>query len=544
MLGADTAAARTTSLPSVKAIPLWLVLLLPMPALIPLANAYVVPLLKGQLPTGFVQYDMPSYIAHARGYFNGGFHLTYGNPYAGYDTPAIYFQPHIFLMGCLVHLGLDPGVAFNLFGMAALVFTTWVAILFYQEVVGLETPAKLLGLVCFFWGGGLLVIAGFAAGIIHGQLNWTNVWQFDVANGWWMLNFGRNLVYPTEAYYHGVFLLALLCLLRGRTAATLALAALLSASHPFTGLNLLLILVAYSALELTLGSKAVQPALLAGAAVITIAHLGYYLIFLNRFSDHRTLQSQWQLAWLYRPSTYVPSLLFVGMLAVFHLARQPILRDSRNRLFLVWFAVIFALTQHNLLIKPTQPIHFAHGYDWMALFFLAAPLLIAIFDRLLAIPSPGWRSTFVAAAMLLFLCDNIVWFGCFFLKTPVAQQRVALSRDQKDVLQWLARNAKPRAMVVSEDPVISHLVSTYTSVRSWEGHTDNTPSVRQRKAEVEEAFQKGRIIPEWEQMPVFYVSARSENWHPAPNIVELYHNQVFSISGRSEFSKVTTEPRP
>jgi hypothetical protein len=38
--------------------------------------------------TGFLQVDMPSYMAHAREYFDAG-GLTYGNPSSPfYDTPA------------------------------------------------------------------------------------------------------------------------------------------------------------------------------------------------------------------------------------------------------------------------------------------------------------------------------------------------------------------------------------------------------------------------------------------------------------------------
>ena len=101
-------------------LPLWVLPVLALPALIPLARAYITAYLKGRVPTGFVQYDMACYMANAREHFDNGFQLLYGNPYASYQTPAIYFQPHIFVLGVLQRVGLDPGVAFNLFGLAAL----------------------------------------------------------------------------------------------------------------------------------------------------------------------------------------------------------------------------------------------------------------------------------------------------------------------------------------------------------------------------------------------------------------------------------------
>ena len=100
---------------------------LALPALIPLANACLVPLLKGTVPTGFILYDMPYYMANAREHFDQGFQFAYGNPYAQYGTPAIYSQPHIFLLAILEHLGMGPGITFNLFGLASLFFAAWVA---------------------------------------------------------------------------------------------------------------------------------------------------------------------------------------------------------------------------------------------------------------------------------------------------------------------------------------------------------------------------------------------------------------------------------
>jgi hypothetical protein len=142
-------------------------------------------------------------------------------------------------------------------------------------------------------------------------------------------------------------------------------------SHPFAGLSLALILVAYSIVELVLRSGAVSPALLGGALLLVFLHVGYYWVFLNRFPDHRAVRDQWQLTWLYPATTYVPALLVVGGLTLTRFTRpgpRYIMASARNRLFLVWFLVVFALTQHNLIIRPFQPVHFAHGYDWSVVF--------------------------------------------------------------------------------------------------------------------------------------------------------------------------------
>jgi hypothetical protein len=48
----------------------------------------------GEVPTGFIGYEMPYYLANAREHFDSGFGLTYRNPYDSADAPRIYFQPY------------------------------------------------------------------------------------------------------------------------------------------------------------------------------------------------------------------------------------------------------------------------------------------------------------------------------------------------------------------------------------------------------------------------------------------------------------------
>ena len=505
----------------------WAVILLSLPALIPLAGALLVPWLKGRVPTGFTEYDLPYYVANGRAYFYPHFHLTYGNPYAPYDTPSIYFQPQTLLLGLIQKLGFHPGVTFNIFGLLALLFAATVAVKFYIEVVGAETTAKKIGLVCFFWGGGIFTLVGAGLALArHGTL--LSVFEFEPTWGWWMLNFGRNLVYPTEAYYHGVFLLSLLALIRKRFILCLALAALLCASHPFTGLSLILVLIAYSALELVLRSGAVTLRFMLVAILIAGLHLTYYMVWLNRFNDHRVLQAQWQKAWLYPPKVFVAALMIVGCLAIWRIAssRFRCFHEARTRLFGVWFLAVFALTQHNLIMRPLQPIHFARGNDWTALFFIGAPMLIAMLDYLLKLTRPWLRAGALTLLMGVFLLDNAAWL----VKNAIHNEfLVSLTRSESGVLTWLSHNLKSGDMVVCEDETISYLVSTYTWGRSWQGHEKNTPHVQQRRAEVDEAFSQDRILPEWKGHGVYFVSPAT--WLPPAQfpLTRLYGNAEFAI---------------
>jgi hypothetical protein len=501
-------------------------ILLSLPALIPLANSLIVPYLKNRIPTGFIQYDMPYYLANARGHFNQGFHFLYSNPYAGYDAPGIYFQPQIMLLGLMQQLGLHPGVTFNLFGLLALFFAAIVAAQFYVEVVGAGTLAKRIGFICFFWGGGVLTLAGLAYGLATGH-PLSSPWRYDPTSGWWMLNFGRNLVYPMEAYYHAVFLLSLLFLIRRQLSPALAFAALLSCSHPFTGLTLILILIAYSGIELVMRSGAVTLKFMLGAILLAGLHVTYYLVWLNRFAEHRVLQSQWQVAWLYPPLTYIPALLIVGCFAIWRLAGSfHCFRDSRIRLFAVWFLVVFALTQHNLVVRPIQPIHFAHGYDWMALFFLGAAPLIATLDFFLKSPRPWLRWGALPLLLGLFLFDNAAWLAKNVVYNGMA---VTLSKSESAALGWLSRNLKAGDMVICQDENLSYLVATYTPARSWEGHFRNTPFFAQRHNEIVSVFSEGSILPEWKRPGVFYVSPAA--WQPPAELrlERRYADTEFSI---------------
>ena len=522
----EVAPKHTAPSPSRKWI-CWAILFLSLPALLPLVGAVTVPLLNNQVPTGFIEYDLPSYHAEGRAYFDRGFHLAYGNPYAGYNSPAIYFQPHTFLLGLLQQLRLDPGVTFNLFGLLTLFFAATAAVLFYIEVVGVDTTAKKLGLLCFFWGGGIFTLWGLGRALFR-MHRFSAIFEVEPTYGWWMLNFGRNLVYPTEAFYHGLFLFSLWALIRRRLALSLALAAVACLSHPFTGLTLVLILIAWSAIELLLRSGAVTIKFMLGAMVIGVLHIGYYMVWLNRFTDHRVLQQHWGKAWLYPPKVFVGALILVGFLAIWQLAssRFRCLHTPRVRLFAVWFVVVFALTQHNLVMHPIQPIHFAHGYDWMALFFLGAPVLIAILDSILKMPKPLVRSGALALVLGLFLLDNAAWLAKIAINN---EYLVSLTKNQSAALSWLSQNAKSGDLIVCQDGLLSYLVATYTPALSWQGHEHNTPFMDRRHEEVERVFNEGQALPDWQRHGVFYVSPAG--WTPPADLslTQRYTNTDFAI---------------
>jgi hypothetical protein len=228
-------------------IPLWYPVLLGLPAFFPLIICTVLTWRRGLIPTAFLQPDMPYYLANARQHFVQRFHFTYSNPFAHYGSPNIYFQPQILLLGLLQRMGLDPSSAWVAFHLASVLFASVVATKLYEFLVGWGTPSRKLGLVCFFWGGGLLSLLGLALGlttrVLFGKFHYFGT--IDPSSGWWMLNFGRNLTYPTEAYYHGLYLLTILLLLKKRFGWALCTTVVLCVSHPFSGLSLVLVVILF-----------------------------------------------------------------------------------------------------------------------------------------------------------------------------------------------------------------------------------------------------------------------------------------------------------
>jgi hypothetical protein len=179
----------------------------------PVVAFYAAPFVgAGHAFTGFITYDTPYYMANARAHWaDGTFTLTYGLPFSSDPlTPKIYFQPLILLLGLAEHLtGADPGIVFDAAEMVIALLCMRVIVALYETIVGPpDSAARLIGLVCFAWGGGVVVLA---------SLLWGRSFE-DWARGWWFFNLGRNVILPTEAFYHVLFLGSILLAARRRFA--------------------------------------------------------------------------------------------------------------------------------------------------------------------------------------------------------------------------------------------------------------------------------------------------------------------------------------
>ncbi len=472
--------------------------------------------IEGAQGTGYLQYDQASYMADARAYFaSGQFSLTYGLPFSPDPaTPRVYFQPLTLVLGLAWKLtGMDPGILYMIAGLALDLGCARVVIALFDEVVGLDRPGTKLGLLSFFWGGGVLTLTGVTSAWLAHKPPLAHMLDFDPFAGFWFLNLGRNLVFTTEAFYHLVFLGTILLVLRRRYCAALACTALLSASHPFTGLQLIAVLGAWGVLEHVMRSAERPPlAFLAALGAVALVHLGYYLWFLNHASaEYRSLRQQWSLPWKLPVSSLLAADAPVALLASAGLITRW--RGARSlapadRLLLVWFAVSLVLAKHDLLIAPVQPLHFTRGYIWTPLFLLGAPVLVSLL---------GAASSVVVARLLvpaalagLLLLDNAAWFLAVAAHDHHSPDPFALTLtpDQQAVISAFEDPRYAGYLVVSQSAKLGYLATVYSPLRSWYSHRFSTPHATERRDQVKAFFAGGAEPRSWHDRPVLVVMER------------------------------------
>jgi hypothetical protein len=542
-------------------------LALALPAFVPLVGHYVGFARAGMHGTGFIAYDTPYYMANAREHFDGdGFSLLYGSPFTyDYGTPRIYFQPLTLLLGLLARIpGADPGVVFALVGLVAAVVCGRIAIALFDRFATRDTRSGKIALIAFFWGGGVVVLMGLLFALLPGPAgtkladppSLASYWWFaglaDPAGGWWFLNFGRNFLFATEAFYHALFLAAALLIMRQRFAAALGVMALLSASHPFTGIQLLSIALAWGGLELVVLRNRVVPWwFVVGTAALLALHVGYYLLFLATFPEHRQLQEQWTIRWTISIPQTIFAYAIVGGCAWARLrpAAKPreVLNEFPNRLLLVWVVVSLALENHEMFLpRAIQPIHFTRGYSWIALFLLGVPALIAAIDHVWRESRVRLRVLAVTGFTLVLVLDNVVFLGTTTaqamgvrLDQPIPPDSVelgfGLSRDQRALFDWMNRLENRGSVVASDDQTVGYLVTTYTPLRAWLSHNMNTPGNLQRLDELQKFFSKGEIPAAWRNRPLLIVFRDAAVWRQrvagfAPSSVELaYTNARYTV---------------
>jgi hypothetical protein len=479
------------------------------------------------VPTGFIQYDMAYYAANGRAVFERGNGLTYPNPYDPDPTaPAIYFHWLVWLLGLgVVKGGADPGLLFNGVGLVGAFACSWLTLRLVLTVLP-ETRYRIGLFLLTMWGGGVLcLVRALDIVLAHRPLT-DDLFLYDPHGGWWFLNWGRNLIYPTEAVYHALVAAAWLALVTRHPWWALAPAGLLAATHPFSGLQLLLILFTWYAIQtcrsFTWGSLSrwfVAGALLAGV-------LFYYLVFLESFEQHRALRQVWSLEWtLSKPAI----LLGYGPVALLALSRVVLRRRSLRPDVGFWatcFVVSFLLANHQWFVAPRQPLHFTRGYVWMPLWLIGLPALQGALIYLRGALRPLTYA--VAAALLgcLACLDN----GLFIV--AICQTRGVghyLSREERDALRWLDTHHCQGVLLCSK-PAVSYLGATYTNLRPYLGHAYNTPNYAERAARVRKWLEGEEWNDTWGEIDYVMVERQAGVSPPATAMWQcVYENESWVI---------------
>lgn len=499
-------------------------------AVAPFLSVYLASGLVEAGATGFVQYDQPYYSANGREVFERGNGFTHPNPYdPSPDAPAIYFHWFTWLLGFGIHwLGADPGAQYVLFGVAGALSLSWIT---YRLIETLH-PHRRNQTWLFFaamWGGGLATLAALASNLVVGMSPAYNLFRLDPFGGWWSVSsWGRNAVFATEAVYHAIVAGTWLAALRQRWGWLLLGAALLASTHPFSGLQLLLMLLAWCAFLFVVRRS--RAALGAGGALIVILglFLGYYFVYLESFAAHRALRAVWTLEWTLPLTQLLLALALVGLAAAAALLHR---KPGRPEVpfFGLCFAVSLLLVKHEWIFEAHQPLHFSRGYQWMPLFILGLPALGRGLDALRA----GWRrpsrALLLALLMAVGVSDNAVFVLAQWVPPSYA---VSLSPPEREMFTWMEREGLD-GVLLCPYPTTSYLSATYTASRPYYGHLYNTPQFGERKAEVQRWFAGDPAFPARD--PVDYVllrRAHARRFYASPSWQWLHENEQWVLFGR------------
>jgi hypothetical protein len=458
--------------------------LLAMLAALPFLGLYAAHSTQIEDATWWLHGDMPYYAANAREIFERGNGFAYPNPYdPDPHAPVIYFHWFLWIMGFgIMRLGIDPGVCSMALGIIAGVAFSYLTLRLVRVVAGpgRELPALFLFAM---WGGGVAVLTRMMANAVAGRPILDALLGYDVYRGLWMLSWGRNMFFPTEAAYHALAAGAWLGVLAGRPGLGLVPLALLMATHPYSGFQNGLIFGAWLLLEAGRQPSPARIGRLFAVTALNAVFLGYYFVYLGSFAQHRQLQEEISLAWITPWKTILTCYGPVGLLA---LAR--LLRDRRNLhgdvgFLLVAAAVSFLLVKHELFIKPRQPLHFTRGYLWMALALIAMPLvrdLLAAAYRSRSV----WPKLAVTLAALVAISDNVVFLLDNALPASSScglggGHALRMDRDLREILAW-ANSQRLRGELISQDPGIMYLAATYTQLDPYCGYMFHTPDYDRR----------------------------------------------------------------
>ena len=466
---------------------------------------------------GFFQADNPLYVSYARQYLDAGkFSLLYSNPFnESNNYPAIYFQIQNFLYLVLFCLGISPGWIMLLSTCFFSFITFRLLIALLEHFMPFDNDTTLLT-IFFAWGGGLLVVAGIPASMIKNPAHVNaidNVFILDPAWGWWGLNIGRSLLFSAEAYYHALFFGGILAMVKSKWVLTTAIASMLVLSHPFTGIEFLCILNLWILAEKFIKKNTLVKSWFALSSLLLLfIHIWYYLIFLNRFPDHVSVQHQYSINWHLSYFNIIPAYVIVALFAFYSKLklenRKSFFGSMDNTLLFAWFIVVALLENHEMFMKAMQPLHFTRGYLWSCLFLAGLP---ALSDFIKKLRREKNRFILLSLFSLLFLSDNIAWIINYSRAGSATGQSLYISKDEGNVLKWINTRADNNTLILGSDGSISYLSAVYTPAYPWFSQMFTTPFYDRKVKLYENFIRSGSIDSSWYGKNIIFIAKKDNN---------------------------------
>lgn len=469
------------------------------------------------IPTGLIMEDNGLYLSYAKQYLDADkLNLFYNNPFNDSGNyPSIYFQTQSILLALMMKTGISAGFLMIIFVLLFSFLCFRLVIEIYDTLLP-ESKFRTLGIILFAWGGGLLALSGIPVHFMRpadGQDMFDRIFLLDPGWGWWGLNLGRSFFITCEAFYHFLFLLSVLMILKKKWKTALLGIFLLSISHPFTGIELLSILGAWLFIEkLVIKNKNIPWYFAIGSGLIMAFHIYYYLYYLNQFPDHKSVSEQFSVNWRLRFFNMIPAYAIVAPLAVLSIFKfsKPKLffQNSHNRLFLCWLIVVLLLVNHELYMKPRQPIHFTRGYDWTGFFLLGLPAIQPIIEYLRSIK----RGTVVLGlSVCLFLSDNFLWIVNYIRFTDKTKSVMYISPEQKQILDIIKVKADNKTLMVSSDFDLSLLSAVYSKAYPWISNPYTTPFYKQKKKAYDDFIVRGKPDSSWSGRKIIFVFNKKDS---------------------------------
>jgi hypothetical protein len=481
-------------------------------------------------PTGFIIYDNVSYVAYAKQYIDHDkLSLFYSNPLNDSGNyPAIYFQTQTILLALLLWIGCAPGFSIILLNLIGTLLSFRMVIAIYDHLYPSANHRKLF--ISFFcWGGGLLALAGvpIALNKSMGNLDFLDrIFFIDPAWGWWGLNLGRGHFPSVEGYYHFLFLAGIFCIIKKKWSLALLVTSILSLSHPFTGIEFLSIVIVWSVAEKLVMRNSIVPwSFIIGIAAILAFHIFYYLFYLNQFPEHRSVGEQYALNWRLRFFSMIPAYCIVGTLALTGLYKwkKEFFKLYSTRLFFCWFIIAFALANHEIFMKPMQPLHFTRGYIWTALFLISLPTLHYLFENR-RLKKFGF--TFLFSALLF--SDNFLWILNSVRFTATSPSAGYITSEQKELLHIIKMYSTEATLIIGKDEILPYLSTVHSKAYPWISHPFTTPFAVKKQTAYYEFLKNKLIDSSWRNREIIFIFRKDNSEELSRSQSMPFPNQVLA----------------